>query len=181
MIVIAGKFKGKRLYFIQNKKVRPITQKVREAIFDILQFRIDGVNMLDLFCGSGAVGIEALSRGASHVDFIDVNTNSVVKNVEHLGISSMADIYRRDALKALDIIYKLKKGYDFIFIGAPYAYSNTAEILCKIDEYNILNPNGFLMLERRKGAAFPPDFEHFGEKKKYTYGQTIIMLYESTV
>jgi 16S rRNA (guanine966-N2)-methyltransferase len=181
MIVIGGKFKGKRLNFIQNKKVRPMTQKVREAIFDILQFRIDGVSMLDLFCGSGAVGIEALSRGAAHVDFIDVNTNSVGKNVEHLGIGSMANIYRRDALKALDIMHKLKKGYDFIFIGAPYDYSNTEEILCRIDEYNILNPNGFLMLEHRKGAAFPPDFNHFGEKKKYTYGQTIIILHESTV
>ena len=157
-----------------------MTHKVREAIFDILQFRIDGVNMLDLFCGSGAVGIEALSRGAAHVDFIDVNTNTVAKNVEHLGIDSMAKIYRRDALKALNIIYKLKKGYDFIFIGAPYAYSNIEEILSKIDEYNILNPNGFLMLERHKGAIFPPDFEHFREKKTYAYGQTIIMLYERT-
>ena len=155
-----------------------MTQKVREAIFNILQNRIDGIRMLDLFCGSGAVGIEGLSRGVDSVDFVDLNTNVVVRNVRNLGINGKVQIYRKDAGRALSIIQKKQKRYGFIFIGAPYDYTAIGDILRKIDEYCILEENGFLMLEQRRFSVAPDDFKSFQLHKTYTYGQTKISLYE---
>lgn len=175
MTVIAGKYKGKHLFFVQNRRVRPITQKVREALFDIIQDRIVDAVMLDLFCGSGAVGIEALSRGAAEVDFVDLDTRTVVKNVKQLRIEDQVKIYRRDALKFLDTRSHAERTYDVIFIGAPYDYPNILEVLDKIDQHNILGD--IMLFEHRKGFDVHDEFEHFSEKKKYIYGQTAVNLY----
>lgn len=179
MRIIGGKFKGQRLDFTSNKKVRPITEKIRAALYDILQDHIQGATMLDLFCGSGGVGIEAISRGAASADFIDLHPDKTVKNVKALGITDQVKIFRKDVLKALTIMAKKNKSYDFIFIGAPYKYSLIPEILQNIDDYGILKPNGIMMLEHRKGLEFEYDFYTFDFVRNYIYGQTYIALFES--
>lgn len=179
MKVTGGRLKGKRLYFVSNSKVRPISEKVREAIFDILRDRVWGVSVLDLFCGTGAVGIEAISRGALSVDLIDIRTNSVSKNIRSMDLNDQANIYRMDALRALRIIHKKNKRYGFIFIGAPYPYPCTGEIMTLIDDFEVLSPDGLLMLEYPTSSKYPEEYRHFREKKKYVYGQTAIALYES--
>jgi 16S rRNA (guanine966-N2)-methyltransferase len=155
-----------------------MTQKVREAIFDILQARIEGVTMLDLFCGSGSVGIEALSRGARRVDFIDLDVRTIIRNVNALGIDSSVGIYRRDALKAPQWLQKQGKSYGFIFVGAPYDYDKTAIVLSLIGESKLLEPAGLLMVEHRKGTELPSELEGMKRKKTYRYGQTLLTLYE---
>jgi 16S rRNA (guanine(966)-N(2))-methyltransferase RsmD len=177
MNIIAGKLKGKKLFFVQNRCVRPMTQKVREAIFDILRDRIEGTTMLDLFCGSGSVGIEALSRGAARVDFVDLDVRTVIRNVNALGIDSSAAIYRRDALKVPQWLQKEGKAYGFIFIGAPYDYDKTKEILSLIGDSRLLKPGGLLMVEHRKGTDFPEALGGMAKRKIYRYGQTLLTTY----
>ena len=167
------------ILFISNAKVRPMSQLVREAIFDILQDEIEGADMLDLFCGSGSVGIEALSRGARHVDFIDLNTETVKKNVYRLGLTKSVSIYRKDALRSVEIIYKKDKNYDFIFVGAPYKFSMMNTVLGKIDDFGVLRSRGIMMTEHPKGSGILSDFQNFEFRKRYRYGQTEIVLYRS--
>ena len=178
MRVIGGRFKGQRLLFIKSAEVRPMSQLVREAIFDILQDRIEGADMLDLFCGSGSVGIEALSRGARHVDFIDLKTEMVKKNVDLLDLRESTGIFRIDALRSLEIMHKKEKKYDFIFSGAPYRFSMMDTVLNRIDKYGILRSGGVMMTEHSKGSRIFSDFQNFEFKKRYLYGQTEIVLYE---
>ena len=154
-----------------------MTQKVREAIFDILRDRIEGTRMLDLFCGSGSVGIEALSRGASRVDFVDLDIRTVIRNVNALGIDDSAGIYRRDALKAPQWLRKEGMSYGFVFVGAPYDYDKTKEILSLIGDSRLLEPDGLLMVEHRKGTDFPEALGGMAKRKTYRYGQTLLTTY----
>jgi 16S rRNA (guanine966-N2)-methyltransferase len=179
MNVIAGSLKGRKLNFVKNKNVRPLTQKVKEAMFSVLQDWIVEKNILDLFCGSGSMAIEAISRGASHADLVDLSVGMAVQNVKALGIEEYADIFRKDVLLALKLIHSKEKSYDFIFVGAPYGFPKTGKVLETIDEHRVLRKGGYLMLERPNHREFPSEFESFAEKKQYRYGQTVIVLYES--
>ena len=181
MNVIAGSLKGRKLDFVKNKNVRPLTQKVKEAMFSVLQDWIVGKSVLDLFCGSGSMAIEAISRGASHADLVDLSVGMAVRNVNTLGIKEHIDIFRKDVLLALKLIHRKEKSYDFIFVGAPYGFPKTGEVLEAIDKYRVLKEDGYLMLEQPNHRDFPSEFESFAEKKQYRYGQTIIVLYESTL
>ena len=178
MKVIAGLYKGKPLYFTKNPLVRPMTQKVREAIFDIVRSKIKNSCMLDLFCGSGSVGIEALSRGARYVDFVDLNTRDVLKNVKTLGLGNVVHVYRRDAFRALDFLSAAGKMYDIIFAGPPYGYPRTQDILRKIDETGIMETHAVLFLEHRRNNEFAGAFPTIVLQKTYVYGQTVISRYE---
>lgn len=156
-----------------------MSQKVREAVYDILQQRIVGAAMLDLFCGSGSVGIEGLSRGARHVDFVDRDTGIVSVNVKSFGLDHSASVYRRDALTALEIMHKKSKSYDIVFVGAPYAFERLLEVVQTIDRCRIVNPDGTLIVEHRKGVELPREYTEFHHRKTYRYGQTFVGFYES--
>ena len=179
MRVIAGRLKGKPLVFEKNPAVRPMTQKVREAVFNIIGWRIEGACFLDLFCGSGSVGIEALSRGAAHVDFVDLNTRTVLRNVNELGLSQTVHVYRRDVFRALGLLPTLQKSYDIVFAGPPYAYSRSEEVLVAIEESRMLVSEGIFLLEHMWSKDYPDDLPKLTLRKTYKYGQTAISRYES--
>ena len=181
MKIVAGKFKGKRLLFKKTKDIRPMTEKVRSAIYDILQDWVQGKIMLDLFCGSGSVGIEAISRGAAHVDFVDLEVKTVSMNVDSFGLKDQVSIFRNDVFRALEVINKKQKKYDFIFIGAPYPFTRIPEILKKIDDFAILSHKGLLILEHVKGLKLDLALSALNHKRTYMYGQTILELYESAL
>lgn len=179
MHIVGGRFKGHPLFFTNSPKVRPMTQMVREAIFNILQGRIVGDRVLDLFCGSGGVGLEALSRGAKLVDFVDLNPAMTRRNIEKLGVQDETRVFRLDVFKALAQIASEGNQYEFLFVGAPYEYPRTDEVIVKLDELNLMAPGGLLMLEHRSNRTFAPDYEHFAEDKVHTYGQTVITRYQA--
>ena len=178
MYVFAGKYKSKKLEFVSNPKVRPITAKVREALFAIWRNKIEEAMMLDLFCGSGGVGIEALSRGAKWVDFIDLDTKIVSRNIINLKIENQR-IYKKDVFAALAIIAKKNKKYDLIFIGAPYAYDQLKDLLVEIGQKEILTKKGELVVEYPSHLNyFSQDFETLKFFRTYQYGQTNLGLYQ---
>ncbi|MBU8914170.1 MAG: 16S rRNA (guanine(966)-N(2))-methyltransferase RsmD [Spirochaetales bacterium] len=179
MHIVGGRFKGHPLFFTNSPKVRPMTQMVREAIFNILQGRIVGDRVLDLFCGSGGVGLEALSRGAKSVDFVDLNPAMTRRNIEKLGVQDETRVFRLDVFRALAQLGTEDSRYDFLFVGAPYEYPRTDEVIVKLDELNLMAPDGLLMVEHRSGRSFAAEYEHFSEDKVHTYGQTIITRYQA--
>ncbi len=176
--VISGKYKGHKLQFKKNKFIRPMTQKVKEAIFDIIGDRIAGALMLDLFCGSGSVGIEALSRGAVHAVFVDLQVREVVYNITELGLSSKVEINKRDVFKAIRKLGKENRTFDTIFIGAPYGFKKTDDVLAAIDDNKLIRSGGILLLEFPSERKPKKEFKTFNLTKTYPYGQTMIGRYE---
>ena len=163
MRVISGKFKYKLLYNPKDDRVRPTTDRIKETLFNIVasKDKVDGVYVLDLFAGSGALGIESISRGASKVVFIDKDRHSfalVQQNLKHVGANSDEyEIYNVDYEFALK---KLKnKEFDLIFIDPPYALHIENRILDLIKKYNVLAKDGLIIVEHNfKNVFFDDDF-----------------------
>ncbi len=160
MRVISGKFKGKKLFSPENNNVRPTTDRIKETMFNILaRVGIEGATVLDLFGGTGALGIEALSRGASKVVFIDRSPDSVKlikQNLAHVGADQRTyEIYNVDFQFALK---KLKdRSFDVIFADPPYAAGIENLIISTISEHNVLAQDGTLMIEHSTDVKFNAD------------------------
>ncbi len=160
MRVISGKFKGRKLYSPKDERVRPTTDRIKETLFNILLSKKKNVvTVLDLFGGSGAVGIEALSRGAEKCVFIDRDIESVrliKENLNHVGAKETDySIYNVDFSFALK---KLKdKRFDFIFADPPYASDFEEKIVRLIDKYNVLANDGVLVVEHANDKIFPTE------------------------
>ena len=178
MHIIAGRFRGRRLEYVSTAELRPASQKVRSAVFNILQQRIEGARVLDVFCGTGSIGLEALSRGAAHVDFVDRDTSLVGRNVRALGVESEVEVFRKDARQAVEIIVHKGKRYGFVFVGAPYDFPATPEVIERIGQGGVVEPGGALMFEHRNRTLPAERHGRLVLRKRYTYGQTVLSLYE---
>ncbi len=120
MRIVSGKYGGRNLVPFSGEKIRPTPDMVRESLFNILRDKIYGASFLDLFCGTGAVGIEALSRGAEKVCFNDIDRDSIAvlkKNLEKLKVSESVKIFNKDAITLLE---SAKEEFDFIYADPPY-------------------------------------------------------------
>ena len=145
MRVIAGIYKGRTLKSITGRDIRPTTDNVRESIFNILAVRLEGANVLDLFGGTGALGIEALSRGAKSVTFVDkARTSCQVINDNLNLVKAQARVLNADASVALD---RLNDKFDIIFIDPPYAMDGERYIN-KISDKRLLSDGGIIVYER---------------------------------
>ncbi len=170
MRVDSGKFKGHK--FIENKyaHIRPTTDKVRQALFVKLQFFLPGKRVLDLFCGTGALGIEALSRGAESVTLVDKDFRSVSltkANLKNMGIEQK--VVKCDALVFLN---KCAEQYDLILIDPPYRSGLYSSVLQKIYEKNILSQDGIIVCEHLGEEKF--DDSPFDVVDKKRYGDTYL-------
>lgn len=148
MRIIAGKFKGRVLTVPKTTTTRPTQGSLREAVFNICQLEIENGTFLDLFAGSGAMGFEALSRGASHITLIETNKEALVaiqKNIALLNVASEVSLLKLDALVAID---RLKTSFDMIYVDPPYTVP-VAPILQKIEASHLLKPGGILFVEER--------------------------------
>ncbi|ACZ32488.1 putative methyltransferase [Chlamydia pneumoniae LPCoLN] len=152
MRILAGKYKGKSLKTFSNPHIRPTSGLVKEAFFSICREDIEGAAFLDLFAGMGAIGFEALSRGAACVVFVDISIKAIQlihTNSALLGEQLPVVIFRQDAQSAIQRLIKQKRSFDLIYIDPPYELCNryVQTLLQKIVSGNILNPEGTLFLE----------------------------------
>ncbi len=155
MRVIAGKFKGTKLIAFDEENIRPTLDKVREAIFSKIQMEIKDSSFLDLFAGTGAVSIEAVSRGASPVFTCDADRRSekvIKQNFEK--VKSSPNFILSDYNKALLTFYKGKQKFDFIFLDPPFGKGFGINAISKIDELDLLNPNGMIIFEHSLEEKF---------------------------
>lgn len=174
MRIDSGKLKGRKLIDNKYKHIRPTTDKVRQALFVKLQFFLPGKRVLDLFCGTGAMGIEAYSRGAADVVFVDKNYLSVEltkQNLKSMGLS--LKVVKCDAVAYLE---RCSEKFDLIFVDPPYKSGLYEPVLKKIFEKDLLSGDGIIVCERAKDDEIKTeDFLIFDEKK---YGETVLTYLE---
>ena len=179
MRVITGTAKGIRLKTLEGLDVRPTTDRVKEGMFSSIQFEISGSDVLDLFAGSGQLGIEALSRGARQAVFVDQSAQSlsvVKENLKKTGFTDKAVVFQRDAEQYLR--YCPDKVFDFIFLDPPYR----KEILVKLlpDLARILKENGKIVCEHEKELELPEKISNLRLKKEYIYGKIVVSVFTFT-
>ncbi|MDD3229192.1 MAG: 16S rRNA (guanine(966)-N(2))-methyltransferase RsmD [Oscillospiraceae bacterium] len=172
MRVIAGKARGRRLVTREGSETRPTPERVKEAIFNIIQFQVEGRRVLDAFAGSGQLGIETLSRGAAHADFIDRSKESVAviqKNLESTGLAQQASVFQTDTLLFLQ---RKSLPYDICFLDPPYRTGllQQALPLCAA----IMNPGGMILCEYPADEKLPDTVGLFQRYRTYKYGKIMI-------
>ena len=170
MRVIAGNARGRRLKAPRGLKTRPATARARESIFSRLNARLDfeGLTVLDIFAGSGSLGIEALSRGAAHATFVDSSkaaTRTIRENLEALGLSNRARIISNDLHRALPELSRARKSFGLVFVDAPYANDISNGVIAMLASLNLVAADGWIVIRQFKRAPVAPPapegFEQF--------------------
>lgn len=175
MRVITGKARGRRLQTLDGTDVRPTTDNVKEAVFSIIQFSVEGRKFLDAFAGSGQMGIEALSRGAERVFFLDRKkeaVNVIKNNLKTTELSDFATVLNTDTLSFLA---STNERFDIVFLDPPYGTGILQSALEKI--VRVMNKNGMIICEHPTDEELPEQIEDFILKKNYKYGKIIITIY----
>ena len=159
MKVITGTAKGMNIETLEGEATRPTSQRVKEAIFSMLQFDIEGASVLDLFAGSGQLGIEALSRGAKKATFSDVSrdaTNIIIRNLKKARLFEKSRVSNCDYKQLINGIANKEK-YDIIFIDPPYKDDIIKNVLSMLVDANVLSENSFIICESGKEEIFGND------------------------
>lgn len=181
MRIIAGDYKGRRLYSPIDDKIRPTTDKVKEAVFSILNSHINlyGKNVLDLFGGTGNLGLEALSRGAAHCWFGDNSRDSIKllkENIRYCKAENKSTIFAGDFRKALSRM-QTQAACDVILLDPPYNRGMLPECFDLISEYRLLADDGIIIAEHRREEMLPEQMGNFEKIKERKYGTVVISIY----
>jgi len=175
MRVITGLARGRKLKEPEGSSIRPTTDMVKEALFNIIQFDIEGRRVLDLFAGTGQLGIEALSRGAASCDFVDKEKAAVALVRTNLANAELEGgrVFQSDAASFLG---KGEK-YDLVFLDPPYDLKQFDQIIGKIVQFDILNQNGIMVCETKAEINLPEVAAPYEKGREYRYGKVKITLY----
>lgn len=178
MRVITGTARGCRLTTLAGVDTRPTTDKVKEGLFSAIQFDIEGRRVLDLYAGSGQLGIEALSRGASGCVFVDRNpeaTAIIKQNLQKTVLMTKAQVVATDALSFLD---RPKDRFDLVFIDPPYASGMLLPALKKVAD--LVNDGGIIVCESDEDAILPDKVDRFTLDRVRSYGRVRVWIYRYT-
>lgn len=187
MRVIAGQLKGRQLMAPKGWKVRPTSERVREAIFSTLAARIEGATVLDLYCGTGALAIEALSRGAARATLVDRDTRPALGNVERLGLAARVELVRSDAgawlaaqstppaVGAAAVGLADERRYDLVFVDAPYKLADLVAEQLDTHLPGVLAADGRVVVE--SGARRPLVIDSLEQLRQRRYGAADVSIY----
>ena len=178
MRVITGSAKGTVLQTLNGLETRPTSEKVKEAVFSIIQFDIEGRYVLDLFSGSGQMGIEAISRGAAGATFVDSSRDAVkiiTANVKKCKMEDRAEILHSDYRAAILSPHAHK--YGIVFLDPPYGTAQLKRALRTLAGVDIVANCGIIVCESEKDEVLPDDLEGFTKTREYFYGRPKITLY----
>ncbi len=182
MRVIAGQAKNKKLKAPPDLSTRPITDMIKEALFNVLGSKVHDAIFLDLFAGSGSVGIEALSRGAKQVVFVDSSYNAVkiIKyNLEQCRFSTGVEVYKNDVFKALDILEKRKLVFNIIYIDPPFTNPDIFdEVMSYLDDKpQLLEPSGIIIIRTQRKKSLPEQYKNLRKSRLSEYGESVLHYY----
>lgn len=180
MRVISGKAGGRILKAVPGMGTRPTTDKVKEAVFSMIGPYFEGGVAIDLFAGTGGLGIEALSRGMDRAIFTDCERKSVEivrENLRITGLEQQAEVYRNDAFRALKALAKRNVQADLIFLDPPYRLEIIEELLLKIGEYRLAREGAVAVAEQDASRLLPERIGSFERLRRSDYGETAIHLY----
>jgi len=175
MRVITGLARGRKIKEPQGNSIRPTTSMVKESLFSIIQFDIQGRRALDLFAGTGQLGIEALSRGAVSCDFVDSAKISCALVRENLKSTQLegGQVFQSDAASFI----RRGQKYDLIFVDPPYDLENLDEIVGDMMQFDILNQNGIMVCETKSMRAVPDAVAPYCKGREYQYGKVKLTIY----
>ncbi len=187
MRVIAGKYKGRRLKTPLNRDIRPTADKVKEAMFSILTNHVYGSRVLDLFSGTGGLGIEALSRGADYCVFADISRESLTlikENIAHCKIEEETKVLQGDYKRVLEGLTRkvadgLEEPFDIIILDPPYDREMLNETFEIIGTGGLLAKDGVIVAEHRKEEKMPEELYGFVKEKDRRYGVVLLSVYSS--
>ncbi len=177
MRVITGKARGVQLKTPDGMLTRPTADRVKEALFSIINFDVPGARVLDLFGGTGQLGIEALSRGAQSAVFVDAREDAcklIKENLKRTKLEQGGQVVRSDYL---DYLNRCRETFRIIFLDPPYAEVFLENALKRITEIDILQSDGIIVTERPLDKELPWEFEGFTRSKDYKYGKTLLTIY----
>lgn len=177
MRIISGKYRGLKLAEFGGEEIRPTADRVKESLFSILSARVTGAKVLDLFCGSGNLGLECLSRGAARVHFNDLSRDSVAVLRKNLSRLKGEENYTVTALDFSVCLSRLSDKFDLVFIDPPYRTEYGAASLCQIAEGSLLSAEGVAVYERdRAFSGHITGLTLFDERK---YGKTYLSFFRT--
>ncbi|MDE6762571.1 MAG: 16S rRNA (guanine(966)-N(2))-methyltransferase RsmD [Oscillospiraceae bacterium] len=177
MRVITGSARGRRLVAPAGMDVRPTSDKVKEAVFSAVQFDLAGSAVLDLFAGSGQLGIEALSRGAKSCVFVDssrVSVETAKENIAASGFRNEAVVMNSDSEQYLRMC---RQNFDIAFVDPPYKKGIIEKVMPLLCGH--MSDRGIIVCEHEKGLELPESFGSFVKRKTYRYGKTEVTLYRN--
>jgi 16S rRNA (guanine966-N2)-methyltransferase len=181
MRIIGGIFRGRLLSTPKGEQTRPTSSLLRKAFFDICSSQLEDTEFLDLFAGSGAMGFEALSRGAKHATFVDKSPlacKTITKNIELLGVQKQSTLLCMPALRALKLLQGKKKCYQLIYIDPPYGKEDPNSLVEEILKGNLLANDGRIFIEELKRNAEDLELKNATLVAKRRYGDTLLLEYE---
>lgn len=184
MRVIAGTYRSRGLVTPAGSATRPTSDRLRETLFNVLSARVQGANLLDLFAGSGAVGVEALSRGASHCSFVEqapAALSAIRKNLASLQLMASATVYARPVQRALAEAAAQGAGFDLVFLDPPYedqrAYTATLEQLSRLSG-ELLRPGAMVVAEHARRYTLNPVYGLLARGRVLTQGDAALSFYQ---
>ncbi len=180
MRVIAGAQKGRRLHGPKGSGLRPTADRVKEALFSILGSRVAESRFLDLYAGTGAIGIEALSRGARQVTFVEPDQTALRvlrANLAQCGLDPAAEIHTCSATAFLKHRAKAALQHDLIFADPPYQHGRLAELWSALAASPAVAPNALIILEHSSKSPAPPVEERLNLLRQYRYGDTTLSVF----
>lgn len=184
MRIVGGDAKGRRLKHPKTAGTRPVIDRVKTALFDILGARVDDVRFLDLFAGTGAVGLEALSRGADHATFIELSQQVVAvlrENLQTTGLADRAEVIKGDAFRFLDLAAAQGKRYDMVYIAPPQYHQLAAKAMAQVERLPLTEAGALVIVQ-----IFPKErvdldqlpLQKFRQVDERRYGSTLLLFYE---
>ena len=176
MRVITGTARGRKLNTLEGLDVRPTTDQVKEAMFSIIQFEVEGAAVLDLFAGSGQLGIEALSRGAAECVFVERRSDAVHLVQENLALCKLTD---RAHVRQGDALAYLRSGekFDLVFLDPPYASGLLEQALTDIAAFDICRAHGIIIAESAADTVLPEMPAPYALYREYRYGKIKLTVY----
>lgn len=184
MRVVSGSAKGRPLKSVPGSGTRPTSDKVKEAVFSMIGPYFEGGKVLDLFAGTGGLGIEALSRGMEHAIFVDMEPMSIETiraNLKATGMENQSEVYRNDAARALKVLEKRGVILDAIFLDPPYRMKNADEIMQQMHDRGLLQDDATIVIEHDSRYEYPDELNHFICSRKALYGETAVTIYRYQV
>lgn len=180
MRVVSGVCKGRPLKAVPGNTTRPTTDKVKEALFNMIGPYFDSGMGLDLFAGSGGLGLEALSRGLDKVIFVDRDIKAIQtihENIQACKMEDKAEVYRNDADRALKALIKREIQFDYIFLDPPYKKQQLLSLMEKISENRLVAHGGYIICEHSHDVELPESAGEFSQYKHEKYGIIAITIY----
>ena len=180
--IISGTAGGIPIKTPPGDRTRPTADRVKESVFNMLQADIPGLHVLDLFAGSGSLGIEALSRGAADAVFVDrdrIACGIIRANLEKTGLSRKAEVLGMDMEGALHILTANRRQFGLVFADAPYLCDFVLKTLFMLDENDIMEHNGMAVVEHHRGEMPPETVGRWQLERRREYGETVFSIYRS--